>query len=83
MTNFFRMSLYTDSVGGSGFAQDWTIFYWGWWFALAPYMVNVYCPNIKGLIIRAVIIGMCGGGNTRLRISLCSIWQYGTLFRIK
>ncbi len=37
-TNFFRMSFYTDPVSRSMFPQWWTVFYWAWYFAYAPYM---------------------------------------------
>ena len=35
---FFRMSTYTDPFGKSGFPQQWTIFYWGWWLSYIPIM---------------------------------------------
>lgn len=60
--NFLRMSLYTDSVGGTTFAQDWTIFYWAWWFALAPFMAMFTARISKGRTIREVIVGMCMAG---------------------
>lgn len=48
LNNFFRMSFYTDPVAGSGFPQDWTIFYWAWYFA---YLV------MMGLFIAKVSLG--------------------------
>src|SRR5699024_784215 len=33
LSNVMRMSFYTDPVGGSGFDEEWTVFYWGWWIA--------------------------------------------------
>lgn len=62
LQNFLRMSLYTDSVGGSSFAQDWTIFYWAWWFALAPFMAMFTARISKGRTIRSVVIAMCVAG---------------------
>ncbi|WP_231603545.1 BCCT family transporter [Bacillus sp. FJAT-27231] len=62
LQNFLRMSLYTDSVGGSTFAQDWTIFYWAWWFALAPFMAMFTARISKGRTIRSVVFAMCIGG---------------------
>ncbi|WP_240374038.1 BCCT family transporter [Bacillus piscicola] len=61
--NFIRMSLTTDAVGGSTFAQDWTIFYWGWWFAFASYMAMFTARISKGRTIRQLVMGMCGGGS--------------------
>ncbi|WP_100401934.1 BCCT family transporter [Bacillus sp. FJAT-42315] len=60
--NFIRMSLYTDAVGGSTFAQDWTIFYWGWWFALAPFMAMFTTRISKGRTIRGIVAAMCVAG---------------------
>lgn len=62
LQNFLRMSLYTDSVGGSSFAQDWTIFYWGWWFSLTPFMAMFTARISKGRTIRSVVIAMCVAG---------------------
>ncbi|RXT01549.1 BCCT family transporter [Ammoniphilus sp. CFH 90114] len=62
LQNFIRMSLYTDSIGGSRFAQDWTIFYWGWWFAFASYMAMFTARISKGRTIKELVLGMCLGG---------------------
>ncbi|WP_096203202.1 BCCT family transporter [Bacillus sp. FJAT-45350] len=62
LQNFIQMSLYTDSVGGSSFAQDWTVFYWGWWFAFAAYMAMFTARVSKGRTLRGVVFGMLGGG---------------------
>jgi betaine/carnitine transporter, BCCT family len=37
-TNFFRMAFYTDSISKGMFPQWWTVFYWAWYWAYAPYM---------------------------------------------
>src|SRR5699024_1908941 len=36
--NFLRMSFYTDPIGGGGFPQSWTVFYWAWFAATALFM---------------------------------------------
>ncbi|MFE0507301.1 BCCT family transporter [Peribacillus butanolivorans] len=46
LQNFFRMSFYTDSVANSGFPEAWTIFYWAWWFACAPY-IGIFVAKIS------------------------------------
>jgi BCCT family betaine/carnitine transporter len=51
-TNFVRMSLYTDPVGGSGFPQTWTVFYWAWWIAYAPFMGLFVARISRGRTIR-------------------------------
>ncbi len=54
-TNFFRMSFYTDPVGQSGFPQTWTVFYWAWWIAYAPFMGLFVARISRGRTIREVI----------------------------
>lgn len=55
VTNFFRMSFYTDPVGKSGFPQTWTVFYWAWWIAYAPFMGLFVARISRGRTIRQVI----------------------------
>ncbi|PWB74361.1 MAG: BCCT family transporter [Holophagae bacterium] len=53
--NFARMSLYTDPVGRSGFPQTWTVFYWAWWIAYAPFMGLFVARISRGRTIREVV----------------------------
>ncbi|MFZ5645887.1 MAG: BCCT family transporter [Bacillota bacterium] len=56
--NFTRMSLYTDPITKSGFPQDWTVFYWAWWYAWAIY-VGLFATRIsRGRTIRELIGNM-------------------------
>jgi len=63
--NIFRMSLYTDPITKSGFPQDWTVFYWAWWYAWAIY-IGLFATRIsrgrtiKELILAMVFIGTFG-----------------------
>ncbi|AET66816.1 choline/carnitine/betaine transport [Desulfosporosinus orientis DSM 765] len=54
--NFFRMSFYTDPIVKSGFPQAWTVFYWAWWIALAPYMGLFVARISKGRTLKQLII---------------------------
>jgi len=60
-TKFIQMSTYV----GDKFVQDWTVFYWAWWLALAPYL-GVFFVNIsngrtiKELILGTILIGGFG-----------------------
>ncbi len=55
LSNFTRMSLWTDPVIKSGFPQDWTVFYWAWWVAYAL-MMGLFVARIsKGRTIRELI----------------------------
>jgi len=55
--NFFSMSLFTGVgvEGGTSFAANWTVFYWSWWIAWAPF-VGLFLARIsKGRTIREVV----------------------------
>jgi len=56
--NFVRMNFWTDPFSESGFVEAWTVFYWAWWVAFAPY-VGLFITRIsRGRTIRQVIKGM-------------------------
>jgi len=56
--NFLRMNFWTDPFTDSGFVEDWTVFYWAWWIAYAPF-VGLFVTRIsRGRTIRQVITGM-------------------------
>lgn len=60
--NFVRMNTWTDPFTGSGFVENWTIFYWAWWIAYAPF-VGLFVTRIsRGRTLRQVIFGMMGYG---------------------
>ena len=56
--NFLRMNFWTDPFTDSGFVESWTIFYWAWWIAFAPY-IGLFVTRIsRGRTVRQVIFGM-------------------------
>lgn len=60
--NFVRLNSWTDAFTDSGFVESWTIFYWAWWIAYAPF-VGLFVTRIsRGRTIRQVILGMTGFG---------------------
>ena len=61
--NFVRMNFWTDPFSESGFVESWTVFYWAWWIAFAPY-VGLFVTRIsRGRTIRQVILGMLFWGS--------------------
>jgi BCCT family betaine/carnitine transporter len=54
--NYFEWSLFTDIVGKNGFAQGWTVFYFAWWIAIAPFMGLWVARISKGRTIREIVI---------------------------
>lgn len=58
MQNIVKMSFYTDPIHKGGFPQGWTIFYWAWYVALAPF-VGLFTARIsKGRTIREIIVAV-------------------------
>lgn len=63
LSNLVRMHTWTDPTGNSGFVEKWTIFYWAWWIAYAPFMGLFVARISRGRTIRQVILGMLGYGS--------------------
>jgi betaine/carnitine transporter, BCCT family len=63
LQNFVQMSFYTDPVGGSGFEEDWTVFYWAWWISYAPFLGLFTARISRGRTMRGVIVAMLGAGS--------------------
>ncbi|QTQ13491.1 BCCT family transporter [Treponema parvum] len=57
ISNFFRMSTYTQPFGDGDFTRNWTVFYWGWWIAFMP-MMGMFVGKIsRGRTIKNVVWG--------------------------
>lgn len=57
VSDFVKMSTYTDPFGSGKFPQEWTMFYWGWWIAFMP-MMGMFVGKIsRGRSIRNVMWG--------------------------
>lgn len=57
-----RMLTWTEPFGGNGFVGDWTVFYWAWWIAYAPF-VGLFVARISyGRSLRELVFGMLGWG---------------------
>ncbi|GAK08265.1 choline transporter [Geomicrobium sp. JCM 19038] len=52
------MSFYTDPNGGSGFPQMWTVFYWAWFAATAPFIGLFVARISRGRSIRQLILSI-------------------------
>lgn len=63
--NIVRMSTWLDPVGKSGFPQNWTIYYWSWYFSFFI-MMGMFLAKIsrgrtfKELILTCIICGSLG-----------------------
>ncbi|WP_221569124.1 BCCT family transporter [Alkalihalobacillus sp. TS-13] len=55
LDNFMKMSLYTDPIRKGGFPQAWTVFYWAWFAATAPF-IGIFVARIsKGRSMRELV----------------------------
>ncbi len=60
--NFLGLATYTDPLRETGFAQNWTIFYWAYWMVwcvAAPFFMGSIS---RGRTVRQVILGCFGFG---------------------
>lgn len=73
LQNFISMSLFTDSIGKSGFPEAWTMFYWLYWLTYAPFTGIFIAKVSKGRSIRSVI------ANTLLSGSAGCFFFFGVL----
>ena len=62
-SNFIEMSFWTDPIAEGGFPQGWTVFYWAWWIAYAPFMGLFVARISYGRTIRQLIIAEVLGGS--------------------
>ena len=53
LNNYIEMSFFSES----SFAQSWTVFYWAWWMALAPFVGTFILQISNGKSIRQMILG--------------------------
>jgi len=81
--NFVRMNFWTDPFTESGFVESWTVFYWAWWVAFAPY-VGLFVTRIsRGRTIRQVITGMLVFGSLGCWVFYMIIGNYSMFLQLQ
>ncbi|GAA0488698.1 BCCT family transporter [Salinibacillus aidingensis] len=60
LQNFLQMSFGIDAAGegAEGWYNSWTIFYWAWWIAWAPFVGSFIARVSRGRTIRSFSIGV-------------------------
>jgi choline/glycine/proline betaine transport protein len=53
-----EISFYTEAFSGSTWQHAWTIFYWGWWIAWAPFVGMFIARISKGRTVREFVVGV-------------------------
>jgi BCCT family betaine/carnitine transporter len=80
--NFVRMNFWTDPFTNSGFVEAWTVFYWAWWVAFAPY-VGLFIARIsRGRTIKQVIKGMLIFGSLGCWVFYMIIGNYSMFLQL-
>lgn len=58
LQNLIGMSFWTDAVRDEDWSRTWTIFYWGWWIAWAPFVGTFIARISRGRTVREFISGV-------------------------
>ncbi len=82
MQNFVQMSFYMDPVGGSGFEESWTVFYWAWWIAYAPFLGLFTAKISRGRTMRGVIGAMLVAGSLGNWVAFALMSNTGLSFQL-
>ncbi|MPY85782.1 MAG: BCCT family transporter, partial [Actinophytocola sp.] len=82
MQNFVQMSFYMDPVGGSGFEESWTVFYWAWWIAYAPFIGLFTAKISRGRTMRGVIGAMLLAGSLGNWVAFALMTNTGLSFQL-
>ena len=75
--NFIGLSTYTDPTRSTGFAQNWTIFYWAYWMVwcvAAPFFIGSIS---RGRTVRQTILGGYVFGMGSTFVSFIVLGNYG------
>ncbi|MBN2897575.1 MAG: BCCT family transporter, partial [Clostridia bacterium] len=58
LNNFVIDSLHLNVVGDNGWINGWTVFYWAWWIAWAPFVGSFIARISKGRTVREFVMGV-------------------------
>lgn len=58
LNNFFVDSLHLSILGDNSWVNGWTVFYWAWWIAWAPFVGSFIARISKGRTIREFVLGV-------------------------
>ncbi|MDA0680163.1 MAG: BCCT family transporter [Proteobacteria bacterium] len=83
LQNIIRMNFYSDPFTNSNFVEDWTIFYWAWWIAFAPYVGMFVARISQGRTIRQIIVGMLLFGSLGCWIFYMVIGNYSLFLELE
>ncbi|NDV18348.1 BCCT family transporter [Pseudodesulfovibrio sp. JC047] len=56
-SNLITMATWLDPTNANGFTKDWTVFYYAWFVAYAPFMSLFIAKISRGRTVREVVLG--------------------------
>lgn len=83
LQNFIGLSTYMDPLRESGFAQNWTVYYWAYWLVwcvATPFFIAIIS---KGRTIRNTICGSFAWGLAGTYMSFIILGNYGLAQQMK
>ena len=81
--NLVRMNFWSDPFTDSSFVEDWTVFYWAWWIAFAPYVGMFVARISQGRTIRQIIIGMLVFGSLGCWVFYMVVGNYALFLELE
>lgn len=81
--NFIGLTTYMDPLRESGFAQNWTVYYWAYWLVwcvATPFFIALIS---KGRTLRNVVYGSFGWGLAGTYLSFIILGNYGLAQQMK
>lgn len=75
--NVVRMITWTDPITRSGFIEGYTVFYWAWWIAYAPFFGLFVARISRGRTVREVIVNMMVYGSLGCALPYVVFGNYG------
>lgn len=58
LQHLLELSFWTNATGDSGWQQEWTVFYWGWWLAWSPFVGMFIARISRGRTLREFVLGV-------------------------
>lgn len=74
---FPTMMTWLDPYGQSMFPQKWTVFYWAWWGAYAPFMGMFIAKISRGRTIRNMLLGVLTYGSAGCFVFFSVLGNFG------
>ena len=81
--NIVRMNFWTDPFTDSAFVENWTVFYWAWWIAFAPYVGMFVARISQGRTIRQIIVGMLVFGSLGCWVFYMVVGNYSLFLELE